>query len=50
LDELAKLPDWVIDKVTKKQLLQYINDEIDFDIDEDSKKITIVPIDTEEDK
>jgi ATP-dependent protease ClpP protease subunit len=50
LDELAKLPDWVLSKLNKKQLFQYINGEVDFDIDEDSKKITVVPIDTEEDK
>lgn len=48
LDELSKLPDWAIDKVTKKQLVQYINGDVDFRIDEENKKITIVPIDTED--
>lgn len=54
LDELSKLPDWAIDKVTKKQLVQYINGEVDFQIDEENKKITVVPtelcVDTQEDK
>lgn len=52
LDEMASeihsLPDWITDKVTKKQLLQFINGEIEFDIDEETKKITVVAVDNTE--
>jgi len=52
LDEMASemhsLPEWIADKVTKKQLLQFINGEIEFDIDEETKKITVVPVDNTE--
>jgi ATP-dependent protease ClpP protease subunit len=52
LDEMASemhsLPDWITDKVTKKQLLQFINGEIEFDIDEETKKIVVVSVDNVE--
>ncbi len=43
-DEL--LPEWVLNKLTKSQLVQYIQGSIDLDFDEEFKSVKIIPIDT----
>lgn len=42
-DEL--LPEWVLNKLTKAQLVQFIQGSIDLDFDEESKSVKIIPID-----
>lgn len=42
-DEL--LPEWVLNKMTKSQLVQFIQGSIDLDFDEESKSVKIIPID-----
>jgi ATP-dependent protease ClpP protease subunit len=42
LDSMSKLPDWILDKVTKKDLLAYLNGDVDFEIDEENKRIKLI--------